>query len=305
MRRDFGLKELDVFVKVIELGSFKEAARALDLTQSALTQRLQKLENALGARLVDRTTRSVAPTPIGRGFLADARGLIDRFERAVTDLDDVVSGRGGRITVASLMSVATYVLPAALRRLRAEHPAVGVRLLDTIDGEIAEAVRRGDAEFAIDAQCDEPAPDLVETPIMHEQLALVCRADHPAADGDALDWEDLAELPLVLVGACDEINRRVLGNFQPDRYPSTWRYQVQHVSTMLGFVESGLGVGIVSSLMMSALRTRDLVQRPLVSPGLERTLVFVERRDAELPPASRRLKDLLADEFEARRADAA
>ena len=83
MRMEFVLKEIDVFVKVIELGSFKEAARELHLTQSALTQRLKKLEEALGVRLIDRTTRSVAPTAVGRSFLPAAKRLIAQFEQSM------------------------------------------------------------------------------------------------------------------------------------------------------------------------------------------------------------------------------
>ncbi|MEQ9122673.1 MAG: LysR family transcriptional regulator, partial [Alphaproteobacteria bacterium] len=76
MHDRFGLKEIAAFVRIVELGGFKAAAQELHVTPSALTQRLQKLEEAVGARLVDRTTRTVAATAVGRAFLPEARRMI-------------------------------------------------------------------------------------------------------------------------------------------------------------------------------------------------------------------------------------
>ena len=86
MSRPYSLKDIEVFVKVVRLGSFKDVARDLNVTQSALTQRLKKLEDALGARLIDRTTRSVAPTAVGRSFLPAAERLLAQFEQTIDDL---------------------------------------------------------------------------------------------------------------------------------------------------------------------------------------------------------------------------
>lgn len=302
MRRDFGLKELDVFVRVVELGSFKEAARALNLTQSALTQRLQKLEAALGARLIDRTTRSLAPTAVGRGFLPGARELLAQFERAVGDLEDQVHGRGGRVSVASLISVATHVLPSAIGRFREAHPDVRVQVFDAAEREIADYVRRGAAEFAVDMQTGAATPDLEVTPLMQDRFVLVSRADHPAAAGGPVAWQDLAELPVVMLGARSGTSRLVLAELPTARHAAAWRYEVQHLATMLGFVEAGLGVGIVPGLVMPAVAARGLVHRPLITPGLDRTLVLLQRREATLSPAAAGLKALLLAEFEALRA---
>lgn len=304
MRGDFGLKEIDVFVRVVELGSFKAAAEALHLTQSALTQRLKKLEEALGARLIDRTTRSLAPTAIGRDFLPAARALLTQFERTVDGVEDRVMGRAGRVSIASLISVATYVLPQAIRRFGAAHPNVRVQVFDAAEREIADHVRRGDAEFAVDMQTGAAAPDLEVVPVMRDRFVLACRGDHPAAAGGPVAWHDLAELPVIMLGARSGTSRLVLDSLPAARHAAAWRHEVQHLSTMLGFVEAGLGVGIVPGLVMPAIAARGLVHRPLTTPGLERTLVLLQRRDATLSPAAERLKALLLEAFETLRAAA-
>ena len=298
MRMEFVLKEIDVFVKVIELGSFKEAARELHLTQSALTQRLKKLEEALGVRLIDRTTRSVAPTAVGRSFLPEAKRLIAQFEKSMSNLQDLIHVRSGRVTIASLISVATYVLPQAIRRFGERYPDVGVRVFDDSEQEIAEYVRRGEAEFAIDMRTAESDPGLAITPVMEDHFVMACRADHPLAAGGPVQWEALADMPVIMLGPRSGTNRLLRSHLPEAKHNQAWRYEVQHLSTMIGFIKEGLGVGIMPYMAMRGVSGRDLIHRPLVEPDFGRTVVIVEQRGATLSPAAERLKALLLDEFQ-------
>jgi len=299
MHDRISLKEIKVFVRVMELGSFKEAARELHLTPSALTQRLQKLEAAIGARLVDRTTRTVAATAVGRSFLPSAKRLLAQFEQSVADLQDVIQIRGGRVTIASLISIATYVLPGALARFSEDHPSVGVRVIDDSEQDIAEYVRRGEAEFAVDMRMAEAEadPDLALTPIMEDHFVLACRSDHPLAEGGPVRWESLGGMPVVTLGPRSGTSRLLAAHLPAARHNPDWRYEVQHLSTMIGFIEAGIGVGIVPGLAMRAVAGRQLVHRPLVAPDFSRTVVLVQRRGASLSPGAEHLRDLLIDEF--------
>jgi len=296
---EFALKEIDVFVKVIELGGFKAAARELNLTQSALTQRLKKLEAMLGVKLVDRTTRSVAPTAIGRSFLPTAKRMVAQFEQSMEDFHDVVHARAGRITIASLISVATNVLPDTLQRFAREHPNVSVRVLDDSEQEIADYVRRGEAEFAIDMQTAAPDSDLAMTPMMEDRFVLACRADHPLAKGGPVPWDSLMDMPLVMLGPRSGTNQLLLSRQGGVGRHTRWRYEVQHLSTMIGFVQAGLGVGIAPRMAMRSAAGGGLVQRALVAPNFGRTVVLVERRGVELSPAAARLKAMLLRDFDA------
>lgn len=299
MRTDFGLKEIDVFVKVVELGSFVKAARELHLTQSALTQRLKKLEDALGARLIDRTTRTVAPTAVGLSFLPAARRMITQFEQSVADIRDVIGIRGGRVTIASLISVATNILPGVLRDFGARHPNVRVRIFDESEQDIAELVRRGDAEFAIDMQVDAPDADLVFMPLMQDRFVLACRRDHPLAAGGPVRWDDLTDMPVVTLGQRSGTSRLLFAQLPKARDNLAWRYEVQHLSTKMAFVEAGLGVGIIPEMSMQTMPEGALVYRPLVEPDLARSIAIVERRDATLSPAAAALKAALTAAFDA------
>mgnify|MGYP000563183219 CR=1 FL=1 len=297
MRHDFGLKEIDVFVKVVDLGSFVKASRELRLTQSALTQRLKKLEEALGARLIDRTTRTLSPTAVGRSFLPSARRMIAQFEESVADVRDVIGIRRGRVTIASLISVATNILPAVLRDYSAAYPDVRVRVFDESEQDIVDYVRRGEAEFAIDMEMAEPDADLIFTPVMQDRFVLACRPDHALAEGGPVPWNRLTDMPVVTLGQRSGTSRLLFAQLPKARETAAWRYEVQHLSTKMAFIEAGLGVGVIPEMSIQSLPASTLVYRPLIEPDLARSIVLVERRDTTLSPAAAALKAALLEAF--------
>jgi len=295
MLGEFSLRDVEAFVRIVECGSFKDAAAQMRLTQSALTQRLKKLEEALGARLVDRTTRTVTPTALGLTFLPSAQRLLRQFEQTVADIRGVIDVSGGRITIASLISVATYALPPVLRGFAERHPGVGVRILDESEQEIAQHVRRGEAEFAVDMLTGEPDPDLAVTPLLDDAFVLACRDDHPLAQGGPVPWAALSQMPVIALGSRSGTSRLVNAQLAAQRHRPAWRHEVQHLSTLVGLLEAGLGVGIVPRMAMAGLAAHRLVARPLTGPGLSRRLVLVERRGATLSPAAGALKAMLVE----------
>ena len=285
------LKEIAVFVRIAERGSFRAAGEDLHLTQSAMTQRLKKLEAALDVRLLDRTTRHVAPTPVGLSFLPIARRMLMQFDQCMADLGDLIHARTGQVKIASLISVATCVLPGVLKRFGEDHPNVDVRVIDDAERQIAAHVLHGDADFGIDMKTDETRPDLVETPLIEDRYVLICRSDHPLASSSPIAWDALHSVPLITLGARSGTNRLMLNRLAGSPPGSRWRYEVQHLSTLMAMVEEGIGVGIAPELTIGKPSATSVVRRALVKPEFTRTIVLVERRDVELSPAARELRN--------------
>ncbi|WYX35282.1 LysR family transcriptional regulator [Achromobacter xylosoxidans] len=134
---------------VAERASFRAAAEDLNLSQPALSRRIDKLEDLLGARLLERTTRRVALTHVGRIFLERARGAIDELERAVLSIGDLAAQRGGLVTVACVPSVAYYFLPAIIHDYAARFPRIRVRIIDETAHTVLNSVVTGRADFGI------------------------------------------------------------------------------------------------------------------------------------------------------------
>ncbi|MBO1076944.1 LysR family transcriptional regulator [Roseomonas marmotae] len=282
------------FVAVAEFGSFHEAATAIALSQSALSRRVQKLEDALGVTLLERTTRRVVLTVAGREFLPRARRLIDELEEALTSVRELTERQGGRVTIACVPSVTYYFLPLVLRRFNAEFPQVRIRLIDEAASEVLQRVRDGRAELGVTflGQSDE---DIAFTPIRRDPFVLVCREDHPLARQESVRWVDLQPYPYITAGLSSGnrlLIESALGN-------AAWRprpfFEMQHLPSTLGLVEAGLGITALPRLSLPLEPHAVLTCRPLMEPEIIRTMGVIRRRGSSLSRPARALHRLLAE----------
>lgn len=144
------LRQFEYLVTVVDEGSFTRAAELLHVTQPALSHQIRALERAVGARLLDRLPRAVRLTPAGRAWLPHARAALADAERAVTAARRTAGVECGELRVATLFSLTLGVLPPVLRRWRALHPDVRIRLFEHRHAdELREAMAEGQADVAL------------------------------------------------------------------------------------------------------------------------------------------------------------
>jgi DNA-binding transcriptional LysR family regulator len=142
------LQQMRYVVAVAETGSFTQAARRCLVVQSALSHQIARLERELGARLFDRTSRSVRLTPAGAAFLPSARQCLDFAERAAAEVAAAVGEVRGRVVVGVIPTVAAVDLPAALKVFRERYPQVRVALRMAPSHELVTQVRGGALDLA-------------------------------------------------------------------------------------------------------------------------------------------------------------
>lgn len=287
---------IQAFVVVAEFGSFQKAADFLHLTQTALTRRIQKLESLLGVRLLDRTTRSVGLTVIGRNFLPQAQKLVTELTAAVSDLKDLTLRAKGDVTIGCIPTMAYYSLPPIIRKYAAEFPDNRVRILDWPASEVTEAVLNLRAEFGLTILIGEH-PDLEQQLIMEDPFMLFCRNDHPLAQRDSIAWQDLRQNDLITVSSLSG-NRMLL-----DYHLANWRfkvqgfYEVQHIATAYGLVANGVGTAILPSSIYEESAHPNLCRIPLVDPIIHRPIGLIRRRNTTLSPAGEAFYRMLTDEL--------
>src|SRR5215210_7838365 len=172
MRIDF--LGLHAFLAIAERGSFQLAAAHLNLSQTALSHRMRKLEYDLGVRLLSRTTREVSLTPAGLELLPKVRSTIESLSNSLDVLRHHGRVRQEKLSIGCLPTIAAGHLPAALQRLRSEHPNVVLRIHDNSATEIAELVDAGTIEFGVTLVASHRWDFNIET-LMKEPFVLVCR----------------------------------------------------------------------------------------------------------------------------------
>lgn len=285
-----GLDDIRGFLAVAEAARFKIAAERLSVTSSALTQRIQKLEEMLGAPLFDRSTRTVRLTELGNQFLPEARRMVDGFDGSLARIRDVIERRAGLVSFACLHAAAHGFLPSLLGRFRARYPDVQVRVLDDTAARIVDHLGQGRAEFGIDMQRgDDPDPEFEFEPIASEPYVVACAPDHAVADMTAVSWAELAKLDYLAFGLDSGIGRQLAVPQQRLR----WSYEVQHLGSMLALIQSGFGIGVVP---YSAIHGHpSLTFRPIADQKLSRTIGLVRRCATTLSPAAESLRKLAVE----------
>jgi DNA-binding transcriptional LysR family regulator len=283
---------VQAFIAIADNGAFHRAAQALHITQTALSRRLQNLEAFLGVRVVERTTRSVSLTPIGRNFLPQARRLLTDLGAALIEIRETGRSLRGDVTIACVPTVGVHYLPRIVQRYAALHPDNRIKILDHASSDVAAAVLRREAEFGINMQALHDS-ELTSIALLTDRFVLVCRDDHALARKKRLSWSQLGPHALVLAGG-DSGNRPLLDlALEKRQIQLKPYYEVQRSSTAVGMVAEGVAAAVVPSLAVQKGAYPRLRMIPMTDPVVSRTLVLLSRTKAQLTPAAQALYDLI------------
>ncbi|WP_331377070.1 LysR family transcriptional regulator [Sinorhizobium chiapasense] len=284
--------DLRAFLSVVELESFHRAADALHLSQPALSRRIQKLEQVIGAPLLERTTRHVSATALGTELVPLVRRMLEEFDGSLFAVRDVGSNRGGLVTIACLPTAAFYFLPTVIRQFNEEYPNIRFRILDLPATDGLQAVARGEVEFGINIMGTSD-PDLTFERLAEDPFVLAARSDHPLAAKPAVGWAELEPYHLITVHRSSG-NRTLLdAALAKSNIKLRWFYEVTHLSTSLGLVEAGLGISVLPRMATPQDDHPFLITRPIGDPEVSRTIGVVRRRGGTLSPAAERFLKML------------
>lgn len=174
------LQQLRHVVALVEHRSLVRAAKALGISQPALSKSLRRLEAYLGVKLFERTARGVLATEFGREFAQHARAIaveVNEAERAVGAIRD---GREGRIVIGSAPSVIASVLPIATARLLKGRNDLKLTVIGGLHDRLFEWLRAGEIDVVISNLVDQPdESDLVQETLFVDRVVVACRPDHP------------------------------------------------------------------------------------------------------------------------------
>jgi len=184
-----------------------------------------------------------------------------------------------------------HFLPPVIRAFREKHPQVLVRIIEEGADEVLASVKHGEADLAVN-YIGMQDPEIEFAPLLKEPYVLACPANHPLARRRSVRWEELAQQPLARVSHASR-NRlfidQALAELPPLPRPTI---EVRHVSTLIGLVESGLGLAVVPKLTLP-LKPAAVVGVKLDKPVVNRTLAIIRRRGRSLSPAATAFARLL------------
>lgn len=286
------LRQMRAFVAVARTGNFTLAAQSLHVTQSALSGLIKELEQTLEARVIDRSTRRVGLSDIGRELLPLFSQMIDDLDGALANVADHTRLKKGVVRIAAPQLMACTLLPPSIAAYRTQYPDIDVRLADTeVEGVIAR-VLSGEADFGIGPERT-PAPPLQARELFTMPFALVFPHDHALAARERVTWQDAANYPFIsLQGQFTDL---LLDAMHVSRTGVALKpaHEVTFMTTALAMVSAGLGVTACLPYAQPLATLYGLVLRPLDAPTLQRRFFVYTRPGRSLSPAAESYMDFL------------
>lgn len=294
MRISLTPQQLKMFLLVAELKNFRRAARALHLSQPALSRTIKQMESALGTTLLDRNTRRVELTAAGVELMPIARRIVSEFDDAFGELAQFMEGRSGRISVAMLPSLGVALLPQAMGSFKACYPSVEFSISGLAARPLLEAIEEGAVDFGITVQ---PATGkrFDYQHLLRDEFVLVCRNDHPLASAKALPWSTFLEHPFIATSHSSSIRPMTDAAFQ--RLGLTVRPALEYggeLSICGALIAQGLGITAVPRLALHLMNCARLTAVRLHRPILHRRIGIVTRSGRTLSTAALNFKTHVA-----------
>lgn len=246
---DMELRHLRYFVAVAEAENVSRAALKLHVSQPAISRQIHDLEDELGFALFERSAKSIKLTGAGKGFLTEARAVLQRAEEAVKTARAIATGAQGELHVGYAPSPTARILPPALRAFQEQSPNVRVKLHDFSTDEMITGVREGKLQVAFLVR---PTAGMLRgvkfEEISRDPICLAVAPKHPLARRRAVSLADVAAEPFLIYSradypeAYDDLERMFAHTKTKPRIAE----EHDGVASLIAGVESGAGVALVA-----------------------------------------------------------
>lgn len=282
-------RRLQIFRAVAELRSFTRAAERLHMAQPTVSQQIQGLEEELGVRLLDRSSKSVALTTAGRALLAHAGPLLQQIAEARRAVVQAAGTVGGRLTVGASLTIGQYLLPRELAGFRRDFPAVDVHLQILNTEQVVHQMQTGALDLGL-VEGPVPGPEFIEEPFLEDEILFIAPPGHPWQAVSAISLDDLRTEPLILREAGSGTRQVVEEHLRAAGIdPAELQVVIEMAGTeaIKGAVEAGLGVAPISQwTIQKELRLGTLLCRPLHRHPIRRSFRAIYPRGRTLVPAA-------------------
>lgn len=266
------IQALEQFVVVARTRNFTRAAEELNLSQSALSRAIQKLEEWVGQPLFERMPREVVLTDLGELLLQRAREILKLVEDTVSELSD--AGRRGRVRLGAIPTIAPYFLPAVLGSFASAHPDISVMLQEDTTDVLLKRCSHGEIDLAIVAQ-PIPAKDLEVMPLFAEELLLVVPVGHPLEAARRITAESVEKYPFVLLNEAHCLSENISAFCRQQSIRPVTVERTSQLATVQELVALDHGVSIIPEMARRIDGSSQRVYRSFTGERPSRTVVLV------------------------------
>lgn len=291
----FKLRHLQYFVTLAAERNFNRAAERLNIAQPPLSRAIRHLEDEVGAPLIDRSVRPLELTQVGRLFLDQARGLLDRAETMRSSLATAARAGRTRFTMGFVASTIYARLPELIRAFRAAAPDVDIRLVESSTLDQISALKDGRIDIGFGRIRFEDAA-IRRTVLRHEQLVAALPAGHRLAVREIISLHDLRDEPLILYPREPRPSYadQVVSILHDHAVEARIVHEARELQTAIGLVAAEEGIAIVPESVRRA-RTGDVVYRELAETAT--SPIIMSHRKGDRSTELRIMADVIAAKY--------
>jgi DNA-binding transcriptional LysR family regulator len=284
-------RDLRYFEVIATEGNLGRAAERVHRTQPALTKCIDRLEEAMGARLFEKSGRGMRLTAAGSVLLKRTRQMAIMVEETAREMQDYAGGLQGNVRIGCVPTMAEHLMPVVFEKLLAEAPEISVQLVVTMNDNLLANLREGEIDLVLGPMVESDA-DLVCELITEDTMVVMASAHHPIFEAPCtlaslLDYKWM--LPATTVASRQWLDQTFVRNGLP-------RPQVQIESNVLNSIlpvlERTSLLGFVTRLNLVAGRAR-VREVPVPAAQMKRRLGLTYRRNGYLSPVASRIADIL------------
>lgn len=292
------LQQLSYFVAVARTRHFTRAAAELAVAQPSLSKQIRALEDELGAALFSRARSNIALTPAGEALLPLATRILADVDTARLEVQELAGLRSGRVRLGATPSLCSALLADTLRRFHVAYP--GIRLIVQEDGsrDLVRALTAGELDLALVILPLADDTPLITTPLLRENLVVASRTDDRSLPNRPhLRITDLRDRPLVMFRPGYDLREATITACRNAGFEPSFAVEGGEMDAVLRFVEVGLGVAVVPSMVLSGRPTLRGTPLALTGAGttLHRTVALAHRKDVTPTHAATAFRTTLED----------
>jgi len=293
------LMQLEMFVAMVEEGSFHKAAQRMFRTQPALSMSLRKLEQELGAPLFDRSNRNAyALTDSGEVLYEYAKRLLNLRDEARSALGQLHNLQSGRIRIGANESTSLYLLPRFILAFREQYPKIKIEVFRHLSARLPQELKQRNLDFAFLSFLPDDS-DLEATPFMRDELVLIASPSHRLAGQPRVHIRELGAESFIAHNVRSPSRDKVIETFRRFQTPLNIAIEIATIETIKKFVAMNLGLAFAPLMcVQDEVESGELVVIPLEGFRHERTLWMVRRRTNAHSHAAQAFMQVIASQAE-------
>jgi DNA-binding transcriptional LysR family regulator len=279
-------------IAVADTGSITEAADRINLTQPALSRRLQQLEEHFGAELLSRGRKGVQLTEIGRLVESEARILIARYDHLRDQVRAHQGLEGGTVRIGGGATAVSFLLPKAIASFQGSHPAVKFQLKEAGSNEVAKDVINGHLELGL-VTMPVKNRELDVWPLLTDRIVLVGPKQHPLARNRYISASALDGISFVGFEADTAVRQIIDATLRDAGVVMNVVMELRSIPAILRMVATTGNLAFVSKLGVDSLE--EVAEIEVKGLKIERELAVISRRGSSLSPAAQAFANLLRE----------